>query len=393
MTQPDSGRIGEVSGYVRYFTAALLVLCQLVLLVPSAGAQEVERLRVTFNPPRVTSQVVGGCAPNTPCPLERGVTYTVNVTFSANVAADSMVVEVEAGGLEIEPSIDATNPMAAGASQSFSLDVTVPEAGGRNDRTFYFGRIRLFGEQGTFILPVAVSVPAPKVTWGQLIDPATGEKASVISQVGSGSSIRRRTTVGSNVDIEDFQVRTNAPDRITLTGVPDTLAAGQTTPITIDYEAPIVNRRTRTDVTLAPTSGLQALRNTLRLRMVILPVQIAWSPPFVRKTLELQDRRAVPVTVTATSNYTVENVTFKTADLGLTPITSHQFDAPITMQAGVPVNVSFLICPGYAPTQYFLGINAFQNGTKPLNKRLQIRSNVVDPDGTGVTPNAPDCVV
>jgi hypothetical protein len=384
---PRSGRIG----FVRYFSAALLVLAQLLLLAPTASAQEVERLRVTFNPPRITSQTVGGCAPNTPCPLERGVTYTVNVRFDVNVAAESMVVEVEGGGLEIEPSIDATDPRPAGGNQTFSLDITVPEAGGRSDRTFYFGRVRLFGEQGTFILPIAVSVPAPKITWGQLIDPATGNRASPIAQVGSGGTITRRVNINSNVDVEDFEIRTNAPERVTLTGVPENLAAGRSVPVTVQYEAPIVNRRTRTDVVLSPGSGMQALKNILRLRLVILPVQITWSPPFVRKTLVLQDRRAVPVTVTATSNYTVENVTFKTADLGLTPITSHSLDEPITMRAGVPVNVSFLICPGYAPTQYFLGISAFQNTTKPLNKRLQIRSNVVDPVGDGVTPNAPDC--
>ena len=376
---------------MRYFMAALLVLAQLLLLAPTASAQEAPRLAVTFNPPRITSQIVGGCAPNTPCPLERGVTYTVNVAFNVNVAAESMVVEVEPGGLEMEPSIDATNPVPAGGRGTFSLDVTIPEAGGRSDRTFYFGRVRLFGEQGTFILPVAVSVPAPKITWGQLIDPATGNKASPIAQVGSGASLTRRVNINSNVDVEDFEVRTNRPDRITLTGVPETLTAGRNVPLTVQYQAPIVNRRTRTDVTLSPSSGLQALKNTLRLRMVILPVQVTWSPPFVRKTLVLQDRKAVSVTVNATSNYTVDNVTFKTADLGLTPITSHQFDEPITMRAGVPVPVTFVICPGYAPTQYFLGITAMQNGTKPLNKRLQIRSNVVDPTGDGVTPDAPDC--
>lgn len=382
-----------MAGCGRYLLATVLVLAQLLMLVPTASAQEVVRLRMTFNPPRVTSQIVGGCAPNAPCPLQRGVTYTVNVAFTANIAAESLVVEVEPGGLDIEPSIDSTPALLAGGSSSFSLDITVPEARGRSDRTFYFGRVRLFGEQGTFILPVAVSLPPPKVTWGQLTDPATGEKAPVVASVGSGATIRRRININSNVDVEDFDIRTNAPDRVTLTGVPDNLPAAQNVPLTIDYEAPIVNRRTRTDVVFAPLGGLQALKNTLRLRLVILPVQITWSPPFIRRTLELQNRRAVPVTVTATSNYTVDNVTFKSADVGLTPITSHQFDEPITMQAGVPVNVSFLICPGYAPTQYFLGISAFQNTTKPLNRRLQIRSNVIDADGSGVTPNAPDCVV
>jgi hypothetical protein len=393
MAKAQSGRIRLVTGYVRYWMAALLALAQLLALVPTASAQEVERLRVTFNPPRITSQVVGGCPPNSPCPLERGVTYTVAVALNVDVAADSMVVEVESGGLEIEPSIDSTNPLPAGGRQTFNLEITIPEAGGRNDRTFFFGRLRFFGEQGTFILPISVSVPAPRITWGQLIDPATGEKTSSIAQVGSGGSVTRRVNINSNVDVEDFEIRTNRPDRVTITGAPDVLQAGRNVPLTIEYDAPIVNRRTRTDVVLSPGSGLQALRNTLRLRLVVLPVQITWSPPFVRKTLELQDRRAVPVSVTATTNYTVEGVTFRTADFGLTPITSHQFDEPITMQAGVPVTVRFLICPGYAPTQYFLGISAFQNGTKPLNKRLQIRSNVVDADGTGVTPNAPDCVV
>jgi hypothetical protein len=386
------GRIGKVAGYVRYLIPALLVLAQLIALVPTVSAQEAEtRLRVTFDPPRITSQVVGGCEPNTACPIQRGVTYTVNVAFDVNVDADSMVFDLEPGGLEIEPSLDATDPVAAGGRGTFSLDITIPEAGGRKDRTFYFGRVRLFGEQGTFILPLSVSVPAAKITWGQLLDPVSGEKASSIAQVGSGGEVSRRVNINSSFDVEDFEIRTNAPDRVTLTGVPDNLVAGRNVPITIGYEAPIVNRRTRTDVVLSPGSGLQALKNTLRLRLVVLPVQITWSPPFIRRTLDLRSQKAALVTVNATSNYTVDNVTFKTSDLGLTPFAPGFDNEPRTMQAGVPVPVRIVICPGYAATQYFLGVTAFQNRTKPLNKRLQIRSNVIDATGQGPDDTAPPC--
>jgi hypothetical protein len=383
-----------VGRYARYLVPALLVLAQLLALVPTASAQDaVERLSVTFDPPRITSQIVGGCAPNTPCPLQRGVTYTVNVAFDVNLDADAMVFDLEPGGLEIEPSGDTTDPVAAGGRGTFSLDITIPEAGGRQDRTFYLGRVRLFGEQGAFILPVSVSVPAPKVIWGQLLDPVTGEKAPSVAQVGSGSTLSRRVNVNTNADIEDFQIRTNQPDSITLTGVPDELPAGRNVPITIDYEAPIVNRRTRTEVLLSPSSGLQALKNALRLRLVVLPVQITWSPPFIRRTLDLRSQKAALVTVNATSNYTVDNVTFKTSDLGLTPFAPSFDNEPRTMRAGVPVPVQIVICPGYAATQYFLGVTAFQNRTKPLNKRLQIRSNVIDPTGEGPDDQAPPCTL
>jgi hypothetical protein len=337
-----------VTGFVRRVVAGLLVLANLLAVVPAASAQEAPppRLRVVFTPSRITTQTVGGCAPNTACPLQRGVAYTVDVSFTANeVEAESMVVQVESGGLLIEPSVDTTDALPAGGTGSFTVDVTVPE---------------------------------------------TGDKAPAVAQIGSGRTLTRQVTLNSNFDAEDFDIHTNAGDRVTLTGVPDALPGGQNQSLTVEYQAPIVNRRTRTEVRLIPTSGFQALQSILRIKLVILPVQITWSPPFVRKTLQITDRNAVPVTVTATSNFTISDVTFKTADLGLTPITSHSTEEPVTLQAGVPEQVRFFICPGYAPTQYFLGITAFQ-GNKPLNRRLQIRSNVENPDDTPIDPQAPDC--
>jgi hypothetical protein len=379
-----------VAALRRHGLALLLALAQLLLIVPSAGAQA-SRLEVTFNPNRITSQTVGGCQPNTLCPLQRGVTYTVNVAFTVNAPASPMAIRVEGGGLEIEATgtdVDTTRQLPAGGSDRIALDITIPEANGRRDRTFYYGGLKLTGEQGSYTLPIAVSVPPPRIAWGPLTEPGSDERAPVVTEVGSGQTVTRRVTISSNTDAEDFAVRARS-DRVTITGAPTTLPGGQSQEITIEYQAPIVNRKTHTELVLSPTSGLQALQSTLRMRLVILPVQITWSPPFVRKTLNIQDRRAVPITVTATSNYDVTDVRFKTADIGLMPITSPL--SPATMRAGQPQPVSFLICPGYAPTQYFLGITAYQ-GEKPLNKRLGVRSSVIDPDDRGLNPNMPECV-
>jgi hypothetical protein len=369
----------------------VLVLAQVMLLVPTAAAQETPRLQVTFNPGRVTTQTVGGCQASENCPLQRGVTYTLSVDFTVNVPADPMVIEVEGGGLEIEATGsdgETTRQLPAGGTDRISLDVTIPEANGRRDRSFYLGRIRLVAEGGKFVLPIAVAVPPPRITWGPLMEAGADERAPSVTEVGSGQSVTRRVTINSNVDAEDFQIRSRS-DRVSVAGVPNTLSGGQGREITIQYDAPIVNRKTRTELVLSPTSGLQALQNALRIRLVILPVQLTWSPPFVRKTLTIQDRRAIPITVTATSNYDVPDVRFKTVDLGLTPITSPL--EPVPLQAGRPQPVTFLICPGYAPTKYFLGITAYQ-GQRPLNKRLQIRSTVTDPDDKGLDPNMPECI-
>jgi hypothetical protein len=374
----------------RYGLALLLALAQLVLLVPYAGAQET-RLRVTFDPERVTTQTVGGCQPAESCAIQRGVTYTVYVDFTVSAPADPMAIEVEGGGLEIEATGsdgETTRRLAAGGSDRLQLDVTVPEANGRRDRTFYIGRVRLIGEHGSYILPVTLSVPPARISWGPLLEPSTGERAPSITEVGSGQTLTRRVTISSNVDAEDFRIRSRTGS-LTVVGAPDTLPGGRSHEITLQYQAPIVNRKTYTEVVLSPSSGLQALQNTLRFRLAILPVQLTWSPPFVRKTLSIQDRRAVPITVTATSNYDVADVRFKTADIGLTPITSPL--EPVTLLAGRPQPVTFLICPGYAPTKYFLGITAYQ-GERPLNKRLQVRSTVTDPDDLGLDPNMPECI-
>ena len=52
--------------------------------------------------------------------------------------------------------------------------------------------------------------------------------------------------------------------------------------------------------------------------------------------------------------------------------------------AGVPVQIKVRLCPGYAPTTYFLGLTAYQ-GSKPLNQRLQIKMQV-DGDAAKIKP-------
>ena len=131
-------------------------------------------------------------------------------------------------------------------------------------------------------------------------------------------------------------------------------------------------------------SGLVALQKTMRLRVVVLPAEITWSPPILRETLVVQNQAPKTIQVSFPSNYDIPGVRFNTADLGLTPVLSPL--VPVDLRADVPQALTLRLCPGYAPTTYFLGITAFQ-GNQPINRRLQIRLTVAD-NGSGL-PTAP----
>jgi hypothetical protein len=203
--------------------------------------------------------------------------------------------------------------------------------------------------------------------------------------LGSGAYFTRDISFSSNLDVSDFTLTTNT-DRAALAGVPGSLTAGTTQHIAMGYTAPIVSRRTAMDIRLSPGislgTGTQALERVLRIKVIVLPAIVSWSPPEIHGTLLVQKQVPAVQTVFVTSNYDVANVRLRTADIGLTPILSPV--NAVDLKAGVPQPVQVRMCPGYAPTTYFLGISAYQ-GNQPLTKRLRIRLKVED-DGTGLPP-------
>lgn len=369
----------------------VLLGAELFALAPIASAER-DRVSATWSPTVIDSAALAGTCP-TPqnaeaaCQINRGATYRASARFTLDKAVDSLLIDVEGGGLELEAlsrttGSDFTNPLNAGQAETIDVTVTIPEVMGRRDRNFYIGRVVLSHSSGRVIgtLTISVSLPVGRVSWTRQIDPTTGERPPITTTVGSGGSLTRNLTFMSNIDVSDFGISTNT-DLVTLSGVPDALEAGQSEEIVMRYTAPTVNRRTSHEVVLRPlVGGVQALERALRVRIVILPALVSWSPPTVRQSLFIQDQRPTERSVFVTSNYDVGGVRFRTADLGLTPIVSPL--GPVDLRAGVPQEVRIRMCPGYAPTTYFLGVTAYQ-GSKPLNKRLQIRMRAED-NGTGL---------
>jgi len=316
------------------------------------------------------------------------------VTVTVNVDTEPMLLEIESNpsSLQIDATssaFDATRALRAGESDTINLEITIPESRGSADRYFYVAKVRLLNTEGLVgVLPISVEIPVPKVNFGNLIDPATGERAPVRTVVGSGGEIVREFTINSNVDLNEYEMRSNFSAQVRFENVPGIVPAREPRRIRMVFTAPMVNRTSRANLVFRPTNGLEAISPLLRMRITILPIQIKWDLPLIRRSLVLQDQSAERVTVTMTSNYDVNDVQFGTIYQGLTPILS-PLD-PVNLRANVPQNVVINVCPGYARTQYFLGITAYQ-GSRPLNRRLQIRVLVND-DGSGEIPiNAPPC--
>lgn len=381
---------------VRFLTALFLgalLVGQAAYWAPPAAAEAQPRVVTIWNPGKVTGQTIAGTCPtatdpNATCPLERGVTYLTSVQLSFATATESQLINVQGNGLDIQAVSATTNqaytpPLAAGQSDTINLRITIPEADGHNDRSFYLGRIYLIGSQPVVgQLLVSLVVPRLRLTWGRVLD-ETGERAPIETVIGSGSIVRRTVTVTSSLNASDLQVRANT-DRMTIENVASVASAGVAQNATLTFDAPTVNRRTRFDVVLHARNGLELLEASLRIRFVVLPVEVRWNPPQIREALSVQTQQFREVTVTLTSNYDISGIRFRTADLGLTPILS-----PLTtvdLRANVPQPVRLRLCPGYAPTTYFVGITAYQ-GAKPLNRRLPINMLVAD-DGTGI-PTVP----
>jgi hypothetical protein len=371
----------------RLWLAVLVALAQAVALVPSVDAQAVQsrRATATWLPKSIsTKDLTGTCpvanSPDAPCAIVRGLTYLTSVTFSVNQPVESMILQPVGNGLEIVATSratggDFTRQLAANQTETIDLSVTVPEATARTDRNFYIGKLTLVGGDASVAgsLPISITVPRPRLSWGRLLlDDGTGDVAPIQTIVGSGASFTRRVTISSSLDMEDFAIRSTS-DRVTVEGAPSTLSAGQPQSLLVTFDAPIVARRTKVDVNLIPVSGITALPGSLRMRVTILPATVSWGPPQLRATLNAEEQRPLERTLTITSNYDIPNVQFKTLDIGLTPILS-PLD-PVNLRAGVPQQVRVRLCPGYAPTTYFLGLTAYQ-GSKPLNQRLQIRMTV-----------------
>jgi hypothetical protein len=390
-TRHDNETVPRITVFARFALVLSLMLGQLFALVPTTSAAS-DRISASWTPNVVDSASLAGTCP-TPqnataaCQINRGATYTASASFTVDKDSDALLIDVDGGGLEIEAvarstGADYTNALAAGGSETIDLTVMIPEVTGRRDRSFYIGRVMLSGGSGRVIggLTVSVNVPVSRVSWTKQTDPATGERPPITTIVGSGATVTRNLTLVSNTDVTDFGVSTNT-DRVALSGVPNALANGDPEEIRMTYTAPTVNRRTTHEVILRPlVGGVQALERALRVKIVILPAEVTWSPPQVRDTLVVQNQTFKPRTIFVTSNYDVGGVRFRTADLGLTPIVSPL--GPVDLKAGVPYPVQIRMCPGYAPTTYFLGITAYQ-GSKPLNKRVQIRMKVED-NGTGL---------
>jgi len=221
-------------------------------------------------------------------------------------------------------------------------------------------------------LLISVTVPSARVAWGRLQDPETGAPAPLQTIVGAGQVFQRTITFTPSLDIQDFGVKANT-DRVAITGLSASVQAGVTQTLNLRFTAPIVNRRTRMDVVLTPVTGITPLVSAVRVRVLVLPAEIRWGPPQLLATLNAEDQRFVERTLTITSNYDIPGVQFRTQDVGLVPILEPL--GTVDLRAGRQQTVRVRMCPGYAPTTYFLGITAYQ-ASKPLNQRLQIKMKV-----------------
>jgi hypothetical protein len=371
---------------LRVWLALLIALAQLNALVPAAGAQEIEaeRVRATWTPKTLGSkEIAAASCPATPdeeAVIVRGVVYETCVTVQFDQPVQPMIIEPVANGLEITATsratgADVTRALAPGQAETIDISIVVPEANPRNTRDFYLGRIVLLGGSASVsgALTISVTVPKPRISWGRIqLTDGSRDAAPLQTIVGSGATFTRRVALTSSLDVEDFAIRSNS-DRLTVSGVPTSLPGGEPQNLLLTFRAPIVNRRTRMEVHLMPASGITPLAGTMRMRVLVLPVTVSWGPPQVRATLNVEDQAALEKTLTITSNYDIPNVQFRTQDVGLTPILSPT--GLVNLRAGVPQQVRVRLCPGYAPTTYFLGLTAYQ-GSKPLNQRLQIRMTV-----------------
>ncbi len=380
---------------MRILVILAIAIVPIFVIVSDAAAQATApRVVVDWTPRTVSGATLAGTCPTqhdprAPCPIERGVTYRITVHMQVDSAVDGLIFSTQGGGMELTAvsgttNADYTRPLAAGAVEPVNISVTIPDASGRNDRSFFLGRVTLSGPAKVVgSLTINVAVPSPKVSWGRPIDPTNPDKTGLVAYLGSGDTVSRTLSISSNIDVPRFNVQTSS-DGASVSGIPGALVGGQDQQLTVGYRAPLVTRRTTTDIKLQAMTGLVALQKTMRLRVVVFPAEISWSPPILRETLVVQNQKATTIQISFKSNYDIPGVRFSTADLGLTPILSPL--VPVDLRAGVPQAMTLRMCPGYAPTTYFLGITAFQ-GNKPINRRLQIRLNVED-DGSGL-PVAP----
>ncbi|TAK25969.1 MAG: hypothetical protein EPO26_01065 [Chloroflexota bacterium] len=381
-------RLGAVT------TALVFALALLASFASAASAQESPRVNVTFEPKRITARELAGCQPTGVCPpLERDETYSTAVTLTVGVDSDPLFMDIEGGGLEISATAngdESTRTLRAGQSQRIDLTVTIPEPSGRDDRMFYYGKVRFIDSDGRVVavLPVVATLPTPRVYFSPVRDPVTNEVPPLRTIIGAGQSFTREYLINSNINLDNFELRTNAPGFVRLENVPSELAASQQARVRLTYDAPNVNRRTKVNLDVRPLDGLQLINSLLRIRITILPLQIKWDPPVVRRELVVQTQRPERVTVQLRSNYDVNNVEVRTVDLGLMPVLSPI--NTINLRANEPVDVTFNICPGYAATRYYMSMAVYFDG-KPLKRLLPIRAIVRD-DGTGRVPTeAPPC--
>jgi hypothetical protein len=371
---------------LRVWLALLLALAQLTVLVPTADAQEAgpQRVLATWTPKTLGSKEIAAAscpaAPDEAAVIVRGVVYETCVTVQVDRPVQPLIIQAVGNGLEITATSratggDFTRALVPGQLETIDISIVVPEASPRNTRNFYLGKVMLVGGEASVsgALTVSVTVPKPRISWGRIqLNDGSGDAAPLQTFVGSGATFTRRVSLTSTLDVEDFAVRSNS-DRITVAGVPSSLPGGVPQSVLLTFRAPVVNRQTRIDVNLMPVSGLTPLNGTMRMRVIVQPAIVSWGPPQVRATLNAEEQTPLEKTLTITSNYDIPNVQFRTQDVGLTPILSPI--EPVNLRAGVPQQVRMRLCPGYAPTTYFLGLTAYQ-GSKPLNRRLQIKMTV-----------------
>lgn len=364
---------------VRALLALLLVLGQVLALTPMAEAQALEeRVTATWTPKSIGNRELAGTCGEGACPIQRGVTYQTSVRFNVDKAVQPLVISTSPGGLDIVATSAATGSdftpsIPAGGGETINLSITILEATVRNERRFFLARVILGGSANVSgSLLISVTVPSARVAWGRLQDPETGAPAPLQTIVGAGQVFQRTITFTPSLDIQDFGVKANT-DRVAITGVTASGQAGVTQTLNLRFTAPIVNRRTRMDVVITPVTGITPLVSSVRMRVLVLPAEIRWGPPQLRATLNAEDQRFVERTLTITSNYDIPGVQFRTQDVGLVPILEPL--GTVDLRAGRPQTVRVRMCPGYAPTTYFLGITAYQ-ASKPLNQRLQIKMEV-----------------